>query len=596
MLTKAVPVPRRVTAFVFLETPMARAGWQLRMLTTLIRLACAAPSVAHAATYFVTPTAPAHAAGRTDQPFRTIASAIAQAQPGDTVVVTPGIYREAIVIQRAGRANGVITIRGLSGAVLQSPDANRSYSAFDFSSRAGYVRVQGFELTGGFAETIFVRAGAHDIELSGLTIHDNKTGIWVAGAARVTIRDTVLHHNFRTGVRIFAGAHDVQIINTRSEANDDGGGCDGESDGFNVDTGCSNIVFDNASAIGNSQDGFDLQGSNVTMLRATSRGNQCSGVKVSDSAYIENAVIDGNRTGLNVTGPVGAQTTIAFSTVVNNDLGVRAIGGGYTLALTDSVVNGPGKALDFAPGVTLFEARNIFARPNLHERLIVQETAPTVTVFSGDDVNRGTWTRASGQGHGTVAGDPRLEARTYTPAATSPALNSAQAAASVTVDHDGNPRPAGGKFDRGAIERQSVTPQLRIRTAAVRSGTDGCGPAQLRADLQLPGPFNPRTDALAISMSGAQGEVATLAFAPGQLRMSAETPGAYRGLMRRADGAVLRVSLRQQTGGYAVRLSGRDLDTWRAPDGTLTLDVTAGAYRVCSTTALHGSAGHFAMP
>lgn len=575
--------------------------WQLRLLTTLIRLACVAPSVAHAATYFVAPAAAAGAAGRTDQPFRTISSAIAQVQPGDTVVVTPGIYREALVIQRAGRADAVITIRGLSGAVLQSPDAKRSYSAFDVSSRAAYVRVQGFDLTGGFAETIFVRAGAHDIELSGLTIHDNQTGIWVAGATRVTLRDVVLQHNFRTGVRIFAGAHDVQIINTRSEANDDGAGCDGASDGFNVDTGCSNIVFDNASAIGNSQDGFDLQGSNITVLRATSRGNQCSGVKVSDSAYIENAVIDGNRTGLNITGPVGGETTIAFSTVVNNDLGVRAIGGGYTLTLTDSVVNGPGKALDFAPGVTLLEARNIFARPNLHERLIVQETAPTATVFSGEDVNHGTWTRASAQGRGTMAGDPRLEAGTYTPAATSPALNSAEASTSVTVDHDGNPRPAGGKFDRGAIERQSVAPQLRVRRAAVRSGSDGCGPAQVRADLQLPGPFDPRTDALTINLSGAQGEVATLAFAPGRLRMSAKTPGAYRGLLRRADGAVLRVSIReqarrQQTAGYAVRLSGRDLDTWRAPDGALTLDVTAGAYRVCSTTALHGSAGHFAMP
>src|SRR5262249_47339342 len=149
-----------------------------------------------------------------------------------------------------------------------------------------------------FDESVYLRPGAHDIELSGLHIHDNGTGIWIAGAARVAVQDSVLDHNFRTGIRMFAGAHDISITDTRSVANDDGQGCDGASDGFNADTSTSNIRFERAAAVGNSNDGFDLKGGNVTLLESVAQDNGCAGVKLWAGGYVENLLVERSRTGV----------------------------------------------------------------------------------------------------------------------------------------------------------------------------------------------------------------------------------------------------------------------------------------------------------
>ncbi|MBI4516390.1 MAG: right-handed parallel beta-helix repeat-containing protein [Deltaproteobacteria bacterium] len=554
------------------------------------------PSLAAAATYYVATTGSNNAPGTKTQPWRSIAFAAGKAVAGDTVVVTAGIYREGVAVKRSGSAARPITLRGLSGAVLESPDPNKSWSAFDVAARVAYVRLQGFEARGGFAETVYLRPGAHDIELAGLNLHDNRTGIWVAGASRIIIRDSVLRNNYRTGVRIFAGARDVQIINTRSEGNDDGAGCDGDSDGFNADSDCSNILFDSVIAAGNSEDGFDLQASNVTLLRVTSQRNQCSGMKLNGNAYVENALVEGNRTGINSTGPAGAQATIVFSSLLNNDLGLRALGADFTLALTDSVVSGPGKALDYATDITLIEARNVFARPELRERLIVQEAAAGQVLFSGNDINAGKWARASGQGAGSVARDPGLDSRTYVPKSGSPAIDKAGVNGAVTRDHDGNPRPAGAAPDCGAFERQTATAQLQLRRALVRSDESGSGRARFSADLRLPGGagFDPRTDALSVVLSGARGPLGSLELAAGALRAS--DGGVYRAAVRDRDGAVLHLALTERAGGYAVSLRGHNVETWRAPDGEVTLDVTAGSQRACATTALRGASGQFALP
>jgi nitrous oxidase accessory protein NosD len=566
------------------------------LFAVLVFVAAVRPKAVQALTRYVAPHGSDRAAGTEAKPFKTIGYAVTKGAPGDIIVVAPGVYRENVTVKRSGSAGRVLTIRGLPGAVLESPDPNKSLSAFDVASGVAYVRVQGFELRGGFAETVFVRTNAHDIELSGLTIQGNRTGIWIAGGYRVAVRDTVLRNNFRTGVRIFAGAHDIEIVNTRSEGNNDGAGCDGDSDGFNVDTGCRNVLFDNAAAIGNSEDGFDLQGRDMTLLRATSRNNQCSGIKVADGAYIENALVVGNKTGINIGGAPATATVVTYSTVVANDLGVRVVGAGYRATVSDSIISGPAKALEYDAAVNLIESRNVLARPRLRERLIVQNGA-TQALFSGDDINAGKWARSSGQGNGTVARDPALDSAAYTPASQSPAIDSAQPVASIVEDHDGNRRPAGRAPDRGAIERQTGALQLRLRAAYLSADATGCGRAQVLADLMVPNrtAFDLASHGLTVVLGGHHGPVMAVELPAAEARAAQAEPASYRAAARHSDGSTVRLSLRPRAGGYTLFLRGRNVDTWRAPDGTVTVDVTAGTSRARTTTTLAGGAGVFTL-
>src|SRR5574337_399286 len=135
--------------------------------------------------------------GSWDAPLRTISAAAQAAQPGDLVVVESGLYTEGVTLPRSGTPGAVITFRALPGAVMYSPNPDRSVSAFDVGANA-YIVIEGFELTGGFDETVYVRPGAHDIGLSGLYVHENHSGIWIAGASAVTVRGCVIEHNVRT--------------------------------------------------------------------------------------------------------------------------------------------------------------------------------------------------------------------------------------------------------------------------------------------------------------------------------------------------------------------------------------------------------------
>ncbi len=70
---------------------------------------------ANAATYVVDPAGDDGNAGTAESPLRTISRGAELAQPGDTVLVKAGIYRERIAPPRGGRPGEPITYRGAPG-------------------------------------------------------------------------------------------------------------------------------------------------------------------------------------------------------------------------------------------------------------------------------------------------------------------------------------------------------------------------------------------------------------------------------------------------------------------------------------------------
>jgi len=90
-----------------------------RFLAAGFLAGCLIPVVATgAATYYVDQahlSASDSNAGGEDKPFLTIGKGVSVAQPGDTVVVKEGLYRENVMLSRSGTAERPITLKGADG-------------------------------------------------------------------------------------------------------------------------------------------------------------------------------------------------------------------------------------------------------------------------------------------------------------------------------------------------------------------------------------------------------------------------------------------------------------------------------------------------
>ena len=570
--------------------------WWSLVASCIVALAMGRAHLATAATYYVDGAGSDTGDGSESQPWMTVGHAASQAGPGDLVVVRSGTYAESVLLTRSGEAGAAMIFRGLPGAVLTSPDPTKSLSAFDVTAGVAYVSVQGFELGGGFAETVFVRAGAHHIELSGLNIHDNRTGIWIAGATDVVVSDSVIANNHRTGVRVFAGARRVHVVDTRAEGNNDGLGCSGDSDGFNADDTTSDIVFERVAAVHNSEDGLDLQTPTAAVLGATVQDNGCSGVKLAAGGYIENALIERQRIGINMDGSSGTMTVIQNCTLSQNQLGVRAAGDGPGLTLRNTIIDGPAKALSYAATVELIEDHNVFHRPLAKDRLIVRSALSGETLYSANDINSGVWQHDTGQGQDTMASDPQLTSSGCHLRTGSIAIDSGTPFGAPASDLAGTPRPVGAAVDRGAFECVPGPPRLQVRRATLRA--DGAGYGRLRVDADVLVPAGVTLDALtgpaSITLAGARGTVAAAEI--GTQGWTELMTGGSRllGIWRLddRDGAE-RVTLSVYRDRLRLSLDAGDADVWAAGGGGLQLTIAVGQIAVSGNVGVRGI-GRFA--
>jgi hypothetical protein len=89
----------------------------LRPLIAVLILGCLT-STAFAATYYVSPTGARDAPGTLEAPLASVQAALDRCQPGDTVHVLPGVYRERVDFTAGGRYAKPVTLEGEPGAIL----------------------------------------------------------------------------------------------------------------------------------------------------------------------------------------------------------------------------------------------------------------------------------------------------------------------------------------------------------------------------------------------------------------------------------------------------------------------------------------------
>jgi PKD repeat protein len=514
------------------------------LLVALLLPIFSPPGWAFAATYYVAVTGNDGNTGSADSPWRTIQRAANFMVPGDTVVVEPGVYPESVIVTVSGTPSAPITFQALEGAVLESPNAAASLSAFDLTSGVGHVIVAGFEARGGYHETFFLRAGSHHVAIRDCHLHHNRLGIWIDSAQDIEVTGCFIEHNTRRGLRISGSSRRVLVEGTTSTENDDGLGCSGDADGFTVEETASEVDFVGCSASGNAEDGFDLQGDNVLVKRSEARNNGCAGMKLGQSTRVENSLVVGNTTGIS-TGSFFNQPTrieIINSTIADNDgtqLHLNQPNGTppvpYEVVVRNVIATGPGKAIEAETSVNLIEDHNVLFREDTTSGVLVRYLSPSASErYSGQAINSGAWTAASGQGAATLAIAPDFaDTIDYQVGPGSVAIDTGSDDQAPSEDKDGFARPQGITFDRGAFESAHTA-------ANHRPWADPGSPRSSITGVQLSftayGSVDPDGDTLTYSWDFGDGATA-LGYA---VSHAYTAPGLYNVTLTASDGSLLR--------------------------------------------------------
>ena len=165
-----------------------------------------------------------HAAGTDLAPFRTIARALLQAGPGDTVLVRPGTYR-GFDVAVAGRADAPIRVLGdPAGGVVIDGRLDQRRDTIHVQPGSAHVVLEGLTVSGSSGSRSAgilvdgVTTGPISVVRSRLTDNDGY-GILVSESRDVTIWDSELDHD-QTGVEVNGGGAGVVIRDDLIHDND----------------------------------------------------------------------------------------------------------------------------------------------------------------------------------------------------------------------------------------------------------------------------------------------------------------------------------------------------------------------------------------
>ncbi len=128
-------------------------------------------------TRYVSPRGSDRAPGTASAPWRTVQRALNTLRPGQTAVIRRGIYRENLVMTRAGRRSAPITVRGERGAVIAAGSGEENNIPLDLEQGAAYLRFRSlvFEgATGPSSTNVYAAHDVHDIELAACEVRGSQ--------------------------------------------------------------------------------------------------------------------------------------------------------------------------------------------------------------------------------------------------------------------------------------------------------------------------------------------------------------------------------------------------------------------------------------
>lgn len=216
---------------------------------------CAAPPPP-TGDYFVSPTGDDSAEGTLEAPFATLEAADAVASPGDLIYIREGIYLEPVVLSTDGTADAPVRFEGYPGerAVFRGEGRGTSPHVEQIRVNGDWVVLRGVWVENSSAAG--VRVFGNHAHLDDLTIRQSGT----------------------TGINFWTNVGGIVSNSLISESYNQFGADGSPADGGNADgisfAHCTDGLITNTITWGNSDDGYDLWGSNNTRIeRSFAFGN-----------------------------------------------------------------------------------------------------------------------------------------------------------------------------------------------------------------------------------------------------------------------------------------------------------------------------------
>jgi parallel beta-helix repeat protein len=237
---------------------------------------------------FVAPNGSDSGPGTLRGPWRTVQRALDAIEPGETVFVRAGTYRENLSLSRAGTRTKTLTIRNYPGErVVLRPDADDPSYPLLIRSGAAYARVWGFVIEGASGPSmvnVYVTGRAHDIELSRCEVRgaERGSGIYVDyTTSGIQVLANVVHDNnepARQHHGIYYQASNGLIANNVVYGQTNGFGIQLRTD---ARSGPSNVIVTNNTVTDNSLGGVVVEhtASRIRVVNNIAAFNKGSGVR-----------------------------------------------------------------------------------------------------------------------------------------------------------------------------------------------------------------------------------------------------------------------------------------------------------------------------
>ncbi|MBN1780402.1 right-handed parallel beta-helix repeat-containing protein [bacterium] len=432
--------------------------------------------------------------GTGEQPFLTVQAGVDAALPGDSVLVSGGVYGE-IIFSGSGQADSWITVQGAA-------DEASSVCGITFSRDAAYIRISRFNVQDFNIWGVFFQGANHHIELSRLRVTGGECGIHLTWGEQaqdpeegpvsdIWIDDSIVENCLYTAIDCTPGpCHRVVFSRlTVTGAGLVSGGSWG-SDGIAVERG-SDITVKNCIVHDNGGDGIDLNSRDfdgncegIAVEANQVFRNHRNGIKLWGGGTMINNVLWGQGDTPVVIGDYPGEYHIVNNTIVynmwDNAFSVRnyafvaaypddATGLSASVRLTlfnnifafnSSDGSGGPTGLYLGPGVQLVhEGSNCYYSREDGE--IQADFMGNDVWFSRQQIRDGTWTAATGQGQGDITQDPLLLNGwpDVDPeiSGSSPLIDRGESLNAPETDCLGRKRPAGAGVDIGALEHTGGT-------------------------------------------------------------------------------------------------------------------------------------------
>lgn len=392
--------------------------------------------------------------------FPTIQAAVNAAAPGDTVLVQPGTYHEAVSISYK-----TITLESAGGPEVTIIDGAKAFRPLTVEGANYYPTVRGFTLQNGVSW-----AGG---------------GVYVGSQADPTFHDLVVRNNqasYGGGMYLGYGTCYVQIIDSKivdNVATYQGGGT-------YSNVSCTSLQ---RSLVARNQAGF--QGGGVASI------GFCTGAGAQNSLVVDN-VAGGEGGGMYVSGSSRCTASVSGNNaVIARNRSLSGVGGGVAqrtygtghfngVTIADNVGGGY-----FAEAGTYHSLTNTIIWGNGAAPVLSQASQWGTNTVTGVDMEGGVQTGFVGDGT-NLSADPLFvdaAAGDYSLSPGSPCID-AGVPTGLATDLLGNPRPNGLGIDIGAYEyslqRISATAVLNPETIT-RCATNGT----VTAYLSLPAGYDP---------------------------------------------------------------------------------------------------------